>query len=342
MFVLWLKEGETAGFFLLLLLVPLSLLRWRFPKAKTTVLIDCLACLLFAPAWDYAYYALIFTLFEGLYRRVYWVCPFGLLPFFLLGYFDLHLALLIALGTLSGAFLGGWEEEERQKLTLRDTEASKYYELEYLQSDLLHTLPQVERMTVVTERARIAREIHDNAGHEIVAAYISLQTARAMLVTENLETLELYDAALQRLGTGVNKIRETAHNLQTVTSIGVENLLETCERFPGAPVSFRAHGDTARIPVYVWNILVSCLNESLTNVLRHAAASFVSVELDTTQHIVRLCIENDGATKSKDRVGSGLRNLRHRAIAIGGSLTIDAGEVFRVICVIPIQEEQRE
>jgi len=342
MFTLWLEEGETAGFFLLLLLTPLSLLRWRFPQLKATVVIDCIACLLFAAAWEYAHYALIFTLFEGMYRCFYWVAPLGALPFLLLGHFDLQLALLVALGVLCGAFLSGWEEEQRQKLTLRDTEASKYYELEYLQSDLLTTLPEVERMTAVAERARIAREIHDNAGHEIVAAYISLQTARALLATEDAETLELYDAALGRLNSGVNKIRETAHNLQTVTSVGVESLLETCQRFPGCPVTFSTHGDTSRIPVYVWNILEACLNESLTNVLRHAVASFVSVELDTTQHIVRLCVENDGAVRSKGQMGSGLRNLRQRAVAIGGSLAVDAGDVFRVICVIPIREENHE
>jgi len=257
-------------------------------------------------------------------------------------FFDLSLTVLLALGALCGLFLGQWERESEQKLVLRDTEAGKYYELEHLQNDLMTTLPQIERMTAVAERARIARDIHDNAGHEIVAAYISLQTARGMLDGADADALELYDAALQRLNSGVNKIRETAHNLQTVTSIGVESLLETCEKFPGCPVEFRTYGDTARIPVYVWNMLEACLNESLTNATRHARPSYVSVELDATAHLVRLCIENDGAGKAGGSMGNGLRNLRHRAIAIGGTFSVDAGEVFRVVCVIPIQEEQYE
>ena len=345
MFALWLSESETAGFFLFLFLALMSVLRWRFPQWKATMALDCIACIALSGVWEYAHFALLLILFEGMYRSFYWVglagpalfaTPWGQV------YPDPHFLALVALGVLCGLFLCRWEQEYKQKLTLRDIQAGKYYELEQLQEGLAATLDQVERMTAVTERARIARDLHDNAGHEIVAAYISLQTARPMLAGEDSEVLELYDAALGRLQQGVNNIRETAHNLQTVTSIGVESLLAICERFPGPPVSFHTHGDTSRIPVYVWNVLEACLNEGLTNVARHAAASFVSVELDATRHIVRLCIENDGASKSAGGMGMGLRNLRHRAVSIGGSLSVDAGRVFRVICVIPLREETNE
>jgi len=336
------QEGGTAGFFLLLFLALMSLLRWRFPKLRATILVDILICNLLVTSWEYAYYAFVLITFEGMYRSFYWVALNGVFPIFFSDNFDLRFIVLLVVGALCGLFLGKWEREYEQKFTLRDQEAGKYYELEHLQSDIMETLPQIERMTAVAERARIARDIHDNAGHEIVAAYISLQTVRGMLDETDTDTLELYDAALKRLSSGVGKIRETAHNLQTVTSIGVETLLEICEHFPGCPVNFRTYGDTSRIPVYVWNMLEACLNESLTNVTRHAVASFVNVELDATQHIVRLCIENDGAARTGGTMGSGLRNLRHRAISIGGNFSVDAGEVFRVICVIPIQEEQNE
>jgi len=342
LFALWFTEGGTAGFFLLLCLCLMSILRWRFPKLRATVLIDSVTCILLFPLWTYAQYALVLILLEGMYRRFYWVGIAGLFSLYFAGYFDLAFASMLLLGALCGLFLGQWERELVQKRVLRDTEAGKYYELEHLQSDLMTTLPQIERMTAVAERARIARDIHDNAGHEIVAAYISLQTARGLLDGADADGLELYDAALERLNKGVNQIRETAHNLQTVTSIGVESLLETCERFPACPVQFRAYGDTSKIPMYVWNMLEACLNESLTNAARHASPRLVTVDLDATQHLVRLCIENDGGSGPGGGMGNGLRNLRHRAIAIGGTFSVDAGEKFRVVCVIPIKEEQDE
>jgi len=345
LFVLWIAESSTAGFFLTMALVLMSLARWRYPQLRATLLLDVALCLLVIPHWELASYALLLVLFEGFYRRFYWTFPASLASLYFINSGDLNQALnyilFLALAALVGFFLAGWRREQREKLKLRDTHAGKYYELKQEQSELLTALPKVEHMTVLAERARIARDLHDNAGHEIVAAYISLQTARQLLDagSADTDTLELYDAALSRLDKGVKQIRETAHNLQTVNSLGVETLLETCEKFPICPVEFKSYGDSSRIPVYVWNMLEACLNESLTNVSRHANAGQVKVELDTAKYLVRLMIENDGAKGAKATFGSGLRNLHQRAIAIGGSLSVDAGEHFRVVCVIPIRAE---
>jgi len=340
---LWVMHGETEGFFLLLFLSIMLLLRWRFPKLAATVLVDCAVSIVVFPFWAYAQYALILIMFEGMYRRVYWVALAGLLSAYFVGIGQMHIAFLVMLGLggLCGVFLGKWENEFSQKLIIRDEKAGEYYELESVQSDIMTTLPQIERMTVVAERARIARDLHDNAGHEIVAAYLSLQTARGLFDGADEDALELYDAAMERLSNGVTKIRETAHNLQTVTALGVENLLEICDKYQGCSVKFSTFGDSSSVPNYVWNMLESCLNESLTNVSRHARASYISVNLDVTSHLVRLCIENDGSHGSSGAMGIGLRNLRQRAVALGGTLSVDAGAVFRVICVIPIGEEDK-
>lgn len=307
LFAYWLESGEIEGFFLFLFLIIQSLLRWRFPKLWYLFAVDGIIL------WFWGHYTVlaIFVVSEVFYR----VCEF----------------------------------ERKRGIELRDLQAEKYYEQAELQDDLAAALEQVERMTAVAERARIAREIHDNAGHEIVAAYISLQTARGMMGGgENSdtavapETLELFDNALERLDSGVNKIREAVHNLSTVSKLGVENLSEICCRFPICEVEFNAYGDSSKVPVYIWNMLEACLNESLTNIARHsAAAEKVSVELDITPHIVRLCVVNDyvgAGTVSSAASGTGLRNLQHRAASIGGSLSVDAYDKFRVICVVPYEK----
>jgi len=248
-----------------------------------------------------------------------------------------HLALSVFI--VSELFYRAWEAEHKRGLKLRDTEASKYYELEQLQGDLLVAGAQIERMTAASERARIAAEIHDNAGHEIVGAYMSLQTARELLNDSNVEALKLYDMALGRLDSGVNKIREAVHNLSPMTALGVEALRDTCGKFPVCEVQFNTYGNLSAVPIYCWNLLVACLNESLTNIVRHADAKQVKVDLDATPNIVRICIENDGAKSKINGIGIGLCNLRHRAVAVGGNLSVDVGEVFRVICVIPLKGE---
>jgi signal transduction histidine kinase len=247
--------------------------------------------------------------------------------------------LVMSVFVISELFFRAWDAERKRGLEMRDAQAGKYYELERLQGDMLTATSQIERMTVASERARIAREIHDNAGHEIVGAYISLQAAREMLSDETPDVLKLYDTALDRLDTGVKKIREAVHNLAPLTALGVETLRETCDKFPVCEVRFATYGDLSTIPIYCWNLLESCLNEVLTNIMRHADAKQVKVDLDATPNLVRLAIENDGAKECVKAAGIGLRNLRHRAAGVGGNISIDEGKTFRVICVVPMNSE---
>jgi len=335
--VRWHIVGDTVGFFIALFLLCMTLLRWRMPNLAFTTAHDVMLCGLYLPI------AMPLALFSAMYYRKYWV-GVGILVLLLniqtLQLSELALYFLIsAIAGLAGFFLGQWEKEREQTNKVRDDSAVQFYELEDLQNDLKSATTQVERMTAVSERARIAREIHDNAGHEIVAAYMSLQTARAVLDGADPDALELYDAALMRLDAGANKIREAVHNLAPVTSLGVEALSSTCSRFYAAKVKFTSFGDTNHVPVHAWGVLEACLNETLTNAVRHAKAKTITVNLDTTPKLVRLCVEND-AYNIKSSIGNGLRNLRYRAASVGGSIAIAPGDTFRVICVIPLRNEE--
>ena len=385
----------------MLMLALLSLLRWRYPQLRASILLDVLLVVLVLPFWPAAVWALVLLAFEGMYLRVYAVVPALALALFAaaggfgashavggagittattvdiaadvatgaISALGISFAALVVVAGLAGLFLSLWQGELAQRIRFRDEQAGKYYELEELQNEIAATLPQIERSIAVTERTRIARDLHDNAGHEIVAAYISLQTVRTMLgdslrsdadspdtdshgtgsrdtdkAADTLsDALELYDAALQRLDKGVNKVRETAHNLQSVNSAGAEDLQQICADFPVCPVDFRMYGDGAQVPVYVWNMLESVVNEGLTNAARHAGPDRVLVELDITGYLVRLLMENDGNANEDFKVGSGLRNLRRRAAAIGGNFSAGAEKgSFRIVCTIPIKREEHE
>lgn len=328
--VRWVASGEMEGFFLLLFMICANLARWRIPGLKWSGVIDAVVCAIFYP------WALAIALFSAMY---YGAFASMLVIVAVAG--DFNMAVMAALGGVCGLFLRFWEKERERGFNRRDEEAGRFYELEALQGDLITATAQIERMTVVSERARIAREIHDNAGHEIVAAFISLQTARGGFdESTDAASLRLYDSALERLDAGVNKIREAVHNLAPVTSIGVESLTEICEKFPACEIDFKIFGNTTQVPVHVWNVLESVLAETLTNAAKHAREPLVNASLDVTPFLVRLFVENPRGKKLPKSHGVGLRNLRHRAAVVGGNLSVDAsGENFRVVCVIPIKEE---
>lgn len=339
LYLLWVKTDRgLAGLFLLLALLTLMLLRWRFPRLKWTLVIDQLVVIGVYFLWENSSYALALGVFEA----AYFGCPFLMLPavFFAAIYRpEVLLILLLIQSAFAGIALWGWCRQQEAAFRRMDEERRRYYETEGLKEELLMANVQVARMAELSERSRIAREIHDNAGHEIVAAYMSFQTVEALPDSHTVEAQELFHEGMERLEAGIDKIREAVHNLTPLAQIGVDVLRERCEKFPYCPVAFAVYGDSTKVSVYLWTILEACLKEALTNILRHADAVEIRVTLDITPHIVRLCVENDGVKKEMGQGGLGLRNLQQRAAAVGGNISTDLSDCFRLVCVLPLEEK---
>jgi len=333
LFAFWLRSSDIAGFFLILTLVGMSLLRQRMPNLKPTVIIDIVACIMINSYWEYSAYALALPLFQAMFLGFY---PALIVFLYLIPAFSPMFMVLLLFAAVSGFYLRLWQTERSEKFKLRDKSAERYYDLENLQNGLTTALSQVERMTSVAERARISRDIHDNAGHEIVAAFISLQTVGKIMKNNPEKATELFDKSMERLDAGVKKMRDAVHNVSAVTFMGADKMQELCERFEQVPVKFKATGDMTCVTSNMWYVLEAVLNESLTNAMKHSRASNVCVELDVTKYLVRLMIENDGVTGEAKPAGSGVRNLKHRVNTVGGNLTVDASATFKVVCVIPI------
>ena len=335
-FATWLPTPHTAGFLLLLILILLWALRHRFPhpNMKKTIFVD-LAVLggfyFLAPGVDadpLAFAGLGLVLFQGLFFGFY---PMGLV----LGYMVISPQPVVIGGAMMGLLLHFWHREETRRLSQRDQFAKKTQDLETLQASLTTALAQVEQMTILAERSRISSDIHDNAGHEIVAAYISLQTVGKIIETHPQKAAELFDKSMARLQSGVEKMRDAVHNMSTITPQGPLHLEAICQDST-LPIAFASAGDMTPVTTNMWHVLEAILKESLTNVAKHAQATMVQVELDCTRYLVRLLVENDGIIASGKPAGSGLRNMQHRVATVGGTLTVDRQAHFRLVCVIPL------
>lgn len=333
MFGIWLQDTTVEGFFLLLVLVILWALRHRFAYCGMTIFVDC-AIVVGAYIFDIGIvvevgFALV--LLQGLFLGFY---PLILMLMYLpmslsLGFYYIVPAAII------GLLLNFWQKEWRIRLDQRDMFAKKNQHLELLQQELTVALAQVEQMSILAERARISGDIHDNAGHELVAAFISLQTVRKIFEKNPEKALELFDKSMDRLNAGVGKMRDAVHNMSTVSQPGVAKLEEICKQFRD-DINFLATGDMTPITANMWHVLESVLRESITNSSKHANATFVNVTLDSTKYLVRLLVENDGVLNNNTPHGNGLRNLQNRVITVGGTLSVDKQHTFKVVCVIPL------
>ncbi len=330
-------DSGLTGLFLFLQMSILMLVRWRFPKMKWTLAIDQAIVFIAAATWESGAYFLTLSVFEAVYLG-YPIIALPALYYCFLYKQEPYFCLMLIQGFFAGFSLWGWQKYQKNALKRIDEDRKRYYEAESLKQDLLNASIQTAKMAELSERSRIARDIHDHAGHEIIAAYLSLQTAQVLLKDEPEQAEDMLGESLVRLEHGIDKIRETVQNLAPIFSIGVESLRKLCGEFKYCPVKLQVYGDASKVPVYLWSILEPCLKEALTNIVRHSEAKNVRATLDITPSIVRLCVENDGVDIKTHAVsGLGLRNLQQRAAAVGGNISTNISKDFRLVCVLPIR-----
>lgn len=203
---------------------------------------------------------------------------------------------------------------------------------------------------VEEERVRIAREVHDVVAHSL--ATISTQAGVGVHVArldpadgvEVLESIkEVSTGALQDLRYAVGALREDG-SAPTRPMPSLQDVPELVGRAreSGMPVELRTRGAQAELPIAVQTTVYRIVQESLTNVMRHAhgASARVSVAADGGHVDVEVLNDATGAptARSVEGRGSGLIGMRERASALGGSF--EAGRVgtggFRVHAVLPV------
>ncbi|PAD75281.1 MULTISPECIES: sensor histidine kinase [Paenibacillus] len=340
--LLWfIGDNGHEGLILLLVLVNMTLARWRFSWPTWTTLIDLAVCTAVMPLWPEASYGLALPLFEAM--RAY--KPLFVLPIAVVVVAFAKVELLLLVVLIQAMFAGGiLHYGSKQLASYRreaDSERRDRYELESLKEELLLANMQTAHFAELTERNRISLKLHDDVGHELTAALLALQAYEQLRKEGDLQAGSMLEQAMNRLRASSWQLRETVHDLKPARAIGVAHLEEICRNFQAFPVKLHVYGDTSEVPAYLWIILASCLKEALTNIVRHSKAKHVEVSLDSSEHLIRLSVHNDGVTPEITvEPGIGLRNLRQRAQAVGGSISMNHRNGFQLICVLPIRKER--
>lgn len=185
------------------------------------------------------------------------------------------------------------------------------------------------------ERKRIARELHDSTSQSLSSLLLGLRTL--------IDTYEQSEARerVEELRTIAARALEDVHALalqlrpSVLDDLGLPAALERhiadCRRRYALGIDLAMTGfDGHRLLPEVETALYRIVQESLTNVARHAQAKTASVFIERREHVVRAIIEDDGKgfdpeTASKQEGHLGLYGIRERAELLGGTLTIESG-----------------
>ncbi|MFJ7071252.1 sensor histidine kinase [Streptomyces sp. NPDC098781] len=181
-----------------------------------------------------------------------------------------------------------------------------------------------ERTEQLLERNRIARELHDSIGHALTVAVVQAGAARAAgdpaFTDRALAAIEETGrAALEDLERVLGVLRESPRPVGgRPTLTDADRLLESA-RASGAKVDIETTGPLDSVPGPVSREGYRILQESLTNVLRHAGPVPAAVRIAVTDGTLTLEIRNPlTAEIPGPGSGSGLRGIRERAALLGG------------------------
>src|ERR687897_20364 len=179
------------------------------------------------------------------------------------------------------------------------------------------------------ERARVARDLHDEVNQSLTGLLLHLEAARRTappdLVPELTETKTLAGRAMDELLAVARQLRPTALDdlgLRAALAAHVEEL----ERRTGIETSFEADGSVSRLDGEGQLVLYRVAQEALSNVARHSGAEHARVRLRDDGDTVELTVSDDGRGFSFDEAGGGLgiAGMRERALLGGGALEIES------------------
>ncbi|MDX1691255.1 MAG: GAF domain-containing sensor histidine kinase [Acidimicrobiia bacterium] len=199
----------------------------------------------------------------------------------------------------------------------------------------INTLRMQERLRralVVEDRERIARDLHDSIIQDLFAVGLGLQTSMARITEEP-------DAVRARLDDAVEKIDETIASLRRYifdlsppvwARPSLPRQLADLVGRLSAPYEVPIHLDVAcdegLVPPDLAEDLLQIVKEALSNALRHAGASEVTVRVGCGQTQVVVSVADDGAgfdPEAASGTGLGLTNMADRVHALGGSFRVE-------------------
>ncbi|QNP42132.1 sensor histidine kinase [Lysobacter terrestris] len=208
--------------------------------------------------------------------------------------------------------------------------------LALVNADLLATRALLADSARDAERLRVARELHDVAGHKLTALTLNL---RALAADPALAPRHELQVAQQMSAELLGDIRGVVQALRDASGLDLGTALRALAAPMPRPSLRLAIGDDVHISdPAVAEAVLRLVQEALTNSARHAEADTVSVALQREGNRLSVKVEDDGYVRGTLREGNGLSGMRERLAAAGGTLALSttARGALRIDASLPL------
>lgn len=220
-------------------------------------------------------------------------------------------------------------------------------ELDEAHAELQETTVLSMQYAAFSERARLAREIHDGLGHQMTSLIIQLQALKIMLKKNPAAAQDHVEELLKVARKGMEEIRfavkEWTSDEKGMGITSLKGLILQVQANSLLQIEFIQNGNITEWTIEENAILYRILQESLTNILRHSYADSVIVNVTEMDRVVKLSITDNGIYTGDKLLeyGFGLNGMIKRCQSIGGNCSFSLNEPkgLRVEATIPIKKK---
>lgn len=209
-------------------------------------------------------------------------------------------------------------------------------EITMLNRELIATQALLQESTKQSERLRISRDLHDGLGHHLTALILKLQYLTHTTEGENQTHVQEAHGMAKQLLTDV---RETVHEMREGSNIGLKDALDALiSQIPRIQIHLNIDPNLQLPDANTADTLFRCVQEAITNTLKHGNASEMHIELKEVQGVFDLNVHDNGVCQFGFNEGNGLKGMRERIEKLRGQLEISTTKGFGINIRIPNME----
>jgi signal transduction histidine kinase len=183
---------------------------------------------------------------------------------------------------------------------------------------LISTQALLSEATKQNERVRIARNIHDLLGHHLTALTINLQVASIKSEGEVKQSIEQCHYLAKLL---LSDVREAVSDIRNIGQLNLKQALsDIVKQIPNLEVALDIPDELQIDDIHTADALIKCIQESITNTLRHAKGDKLEIALYEQERQLHMRITNNGNVPKHLHLGNGLRGMQERIQALKGKI----------------------
>ncbi len=304
------SSEEAAWQLFLFLFIPLILIAWQYDFKA--VVFYCI----FTTFLDHTLMVMTQTAFAGVAQTYHRLLFIRALSFLITGYIIARIM----------------SQFRRQRSALQQANR-----------ELVHYASTLEYLTISRERNRMARELHDTLAHTLSGIAVQLEAVLSLPETISEEMRIMLSQSLSMTRSGLKETRRALQDLRSepLEDMGLEkalrHLAEESITRAGLKLDWQCTTPLPELPPDVEQGIYRITQEVFENIIRHAAARQVGVQLTCAADVLTLTLSDDGCgfdpAAQVDHSRFGLRGMRERAEMMGAELTISSrmGQGSRVL-----------